>query len=112
MSIPTPKQLNKMIEQQEVFAKQVQLTLALMRAYRMDPHNLTFIGAEIKKKCNFDENYLDESMDEIACEAAYHNVGLTPAGGIFEVINIVPKKQRKTLDELIEFVNTHEFKNI
>lgn len=110
--MPTTKQLDTMIKQQELFCKQVQLTLALMQAYKRDKDNIIFIGTKLKAKCDFTEKYLDESFDEIACEAAYHNVGITSGGGIFQVIDIVPKKKRATMEALIHFINFHEFKNI
>jgi hypothetical protein len=110
--MPTPKQLDAMIQQQEIFVKQNLLVLALLCAYRRDPNNLTFIGEKLKKKCNFDEKYLDESFDEIACEAAHGNVGVAAAGGIFHVMTIVPKKKKATLDELIGFISISEFKEI
>lgn len=110
--MPTPKQLNDMIKQQELFVKQNQLVLALLCSYQRDKDNIIFIGEKLKKKLNFDVKYLDECFDEIAVEAAYSNVGLTAAGGIFQVINIVPKKNRMTLDELIKFINESEFKHI
>jgi hypothetical protein len=110
--MPTAKQLDKMIRQQELFVKQVQLTLALLQAYKRDSRNDVFISEELKEKCHFDEKYLDESFDEIACWAAYHNVGFAAAGGLFRVITIVPKKNRATMDELIGYINTHDFENI
>ena len=110
--MPTEKQLDAMIKQQEIFSKQVQLTLALLCAYKRDKRNLTFIGSKLEKKCNFDEKYLDESFNEIACEVAYRNVGFAPAGGLFRVIDIVPKKNRASIDDIINFINEMDFENI
>jgi len=111
--MPTQKQLDKMIKQQEEFVKQNQLTLALMQAYKRDKDNVIFLGSKLMKACQFDEKYLDECFDEIAEMANHGCVGFAPAGGLFRVIEIVIKKKNSaSMDDIINFINEMDFKNI
>lgn len=112
-NMPTQKQLDKMIKQQEEFVKQNQLTLALMRSYQRDKDNVIFLGSKLMKACQFDEKYLDECFGEIAEMAQHGCIGFAPAGGLFRVIEIVTKKKNSaSMDDIINFINEMDFKNI
>lgn len=109
---PTLKQLDAIIKRQELFQKQNQLTLSLMLAYRRDTRNTIFISSRLMKKCDFNEAYIDESLDAVATEAAYRHVGIVNRNGICSVLDTVLRKKRASMDDIINFINRSDFEKI
>ena len=113
----TPKMLDGYIKQQELFLGAVALSLALMKSYKRDPRNLTFIGSKLKVKVGLDkedfEKFIYESFDEIGDLAAFSgSLGIVNAGGLFNVIELVSKNKKVHTDDLIKFIESNDFENI